>query len=228
MKIVIATIHSWNIQEARKFISKYPQAEVLLITDRGHLVHDKIRKFNPDYIFFPHWSWFIPENIYRNYECIVFHMTDLPYGRGGSPLQNLIVRGIYKTKISAIRVVKNIDAGPVYLKEVFCLEGSASDIFVRCSKIIFTKMIPQIILRTPMPCRQSGKVVKFKRRTAKQSNIASLNSLKKVYDYIRMLDAEGYPHAYLKFGALKVEFTDAKMSGSLLTAKAKIEVKNEK
>ena len=40
-------------------------------------------------------------------------MTDLPYGRGGSPLQNLIVRGHKETKISAIKVVKELDAGPV-------------------------------------------------------------------------------------------------------------------
>jgi len=28
-------------------------------------------------------------------------MTDLPFGRGGSPFQNLIARGIYDTKIIA-------------------------------------------------------------------------------------------------------------------------------
>lgn len=44
-------------------------------------------------------------------------MTDLPYGRGGSPLQNLIVRNHYKTKISEIRVKKEIDSGPIYLKK---------------------------------------------------------------------------------------------------------------
>ena len=43
-------------------------------------------------------------------------MTDLPYGRGGSPLQNLIARGFLETKISAILVEKQLDAGPVYLK----------------------------------------------------------------------------------------------------------------
>ncbi len=26
------------------------------------------------------------------FECVCFHMTDVPYGRGGSPLQNLIIR----------------------------------------------------------------------------------------------------------------------------------------
>ena len=44
-------------------------------------------------------------------------MTDLPYGRGGSPLQNLIVRGHKHTMISAIKCVKELDAGPIYLKK---------------------------------------------------------------------------------------------------------------
>ena len=32
------------------------------------------------------------QEIHENYKCIIFHMTDLPFGRGGSPLQNLISR----------------------------------------------------------------------------------------------------------------------------------------
>jgi len=43
-------------------------------------------------------------------------MTDLPFGRGGSPLQNLIERGIKKTKISAIKVDGGIDTGDIFFK----------------------------------------------------------------------------------------------------------------
>ena len=46
----------------------------------------------PEYIFFPHWSEIVPEDTIKKYDCVCFHMTDLPYGRGGGPLQNLIVR----------------------------------------------------------------------------------------------------------------------------------------
>lgn len=66
-------------------------------------------------LFFPHWSYKIPAPIYEAFECIIFHMTDLPYGRGGSPLQNLIVRGHQDTVITALRCVEAFDAGPVYL-----------------------------------------------------------------------------------------------------------------
>lgn len=55
-------------------------------------------------------------------------MTDLPYGRGGSPLQNLIKRNIENTKISAIKVVKDLDAGDIYLKRDLNLNGTADEI----------------------------------------------------------------------------------------------------
>jgi hypothetical protein len=56
-------------------------------------------------------------------------MSDVPYGRGGSPLQNLIVRGHRETKISELRMVADMDAGPVYRKEYLSLDGSARAIF---------------------------------------------------------------------------------------------------
>ena len=141
-RYVIATIKSWNIKAAKRFDSRNSDVKVLLITDRKDLTYQKVKAFKPRYIFFPHWSWIIPLDIFENLECVVFHMTDLPFGRGGSPLQNLIERGIYQTKISAIRVAEELDAGPVYLKRDLSLEGSAEEIFKRACGIIFEDMIP--------------------------------------------------------------------------------------
>ena len=62
-------------------------------------------------------------------------MTDLPYGRGGSPLQNLIIiRGLKTTKITAFKCVAEIDVGPVYLKKTLSLEGNAQDIYFKINK----------------------------------------------------------------------------------------------
>ena len=89
MKIIIATIKSWNIERAREMQRRLKEAhEVRIFTGKDELTYDNVCDFNPDYIFFPHWSYYIPEEITNQWECVVFHMTDLPYGRGGSPLQN--------------------------------------------------------------------------------------------------------------------------------------------
>ena len=122
-KYIIATIKSWNIKNAKRLKKKTGRGEFVIISDKDRLTHDNVRKIDPIYIFFPHWSWMIPKEIYDNYECVVFHMTDLPFGRGGSPLQNLLGRGISDTKVTALKAVKATDAGPVYLKRILSLKA---------------------------------------------------------------------------------------------------------
>ena len=216
---VVATIKKWNIDNYKKYCKKNT---FHLIKERKNLTINKLRKLNPKYIFFPHWSWIIPDEIWKNYNCVVFHMTDLPYGRGGTPLQNLIMRGHKKTKISAIQVNKGIDTGKIYIKESLDLNGSADEIYKKASEIIFKKMIPYIIKNNPTPFKQKGKIVNFKRRTPKQSKILNNMNLNKVFDLIRMLDAENYPRAFLETKKIKFDFSQAKKKNNKIIAKAEI------
>ena len=228
MKIIIATIKSWNIEQAKKLREQQKGIhEIRIFTEKDELTYDSVRDFNPDYILFPHWSYYIPQEITDVWECVVFHMTDLPYGRGGSPLQNLIVRGHKDTKISALRVTAQLDGGPIYMKRSLSLEGSAQEIFVRCSEVIFHEMIPCFLNGKPEAVPQSGEPVIFKRRKPEDSEITADMELNNIYDYIRMLDAEGYPRAYIDYGGYRLSFEDAKLddSGELLEAKVQFKKK---
>ena len=219
MKIVIATHKSWNIENARKMQKKYQhEHEIIIITDRAELNSVMLMGFNPDCIFFPHWSYMIPAEIYEGYTCVVFHMTDLPFGRGGSPLQNLVVRGFRETMISAIKVVKEVDAGPIYFKRKLSLEGSAQEIFERASSLIFEEMIPRLLDENLIPEEQQGEPVFFKRRTPEQSELNEMLELEQIYDYIRMLDAEGYPNAYIRMGKYKLLFQNASLENNTVRA----------
>ena len=142
-------------------------------------------------------------------------------------MQNLISRGIYKTKISAIRCVKELDAGDVYMKQELDLLGGAEEIFVRASRIIFEEMIPWIIENKSVPKPQQGEPVEFKRRKPHEGNISSLKTLDEVFDYIRMLDAEGYPPAFLETENLRLEFSRPKRSLDSVFADVKISKKAE-
>lgn len=218
MKIIIAN--------SNPIYSKFSNAhsaemEVFLITSKEELNIDNVKTINPDYIFFPHWSFYIPNDIYENYKCVVFHMTDLPYGRGGSPLQNLILRGHKSTKLSAIEVVKKIDAGDVYLKEDLSLDGTAREIFLRCEDIILG-MIKQICTKSLKPVKQEGEVVSFERRKPEQSNIRDIENINILHDYIRMLDADGYPKAYLETESFRIEFSNSKFNKDEITANVRI------
>lgn len=213
MKIIIATVKSWNIERAQALQKQYEGVhDIVIYTQKDEFTIENVRCVNPDYILLPHWSYFIPSEITDNWECVVFHMTDLPYGRGGSPLQNLIVRGHKETKISAIQVTEKLDGGPVYIKRPLSLEGSAQEIFVRCADIIFQEMIPVLLTEKVVPKPQEGEPVIFKRRKPEDGEITSDMELDKIYDYIRMLDAEGYPRAYIDFGDYRLEFAKAELS----------------
>ena len=224
--IVVLSEQIWNKDIVSNLSKTKKNINWILIDKKEQFKLDYLKSIRPDVIFIPHWSYIIPKDIYEKFECIVFHMTDLPFGRGGSPLQNLISRGIYSTKISALKVEKGIDTGDIFLKENLELKGSATEIFRRADYII-QKMIISILENKNKPVPQKGKVTIFKRRTPKQSDIINLETLQKVYDQIRMLDADGYPKAYLENKFLKFEFNDANFKNkNEVIATVKIKLKN--
>ena len=222
--IIIATPHRRNDGIQDKIKKLLPHINVIRIDDPKELNIKKIEKLEPDWIFFPHWSWLIPSNIFSNYKCVIFHMTDLPYGRGGSPLQNTILEGLDKTKICAIECEEGLDTGPVYARANLSLEGTAEEILMRANSSI-TNLIIHIIKDNPKPVPQVGKITLFKRRTPDQSNINNLNTIDEIYNYIRMLDAHDYPHAFLETKSHKYEFTGVKKASDGLIANVKIKIK---
>lgn len=178
------------------------------IATPDELTTAQLSALKPRYIFFLHWSWKVPAEIIRDFECVCFHMTDVPYGRGGSPLQNLIMRGHRETKLTALRMTEAFDAGPVYAKAPLSLEGTAEEILMRATALS-GEMIKTLIHDQPTPTPQSGEPTVFKRRKAEESEIPARDSLIQLHDFIRMLDGEGYPPAFLSHQGYRYEFSRA-------------------
>ncbi len=223
-RFILLSEKKWNI-DMYNFLKDNTNYNWIIVNKRSKFTLEYLEKVKPEFVFIPHWSYIIEKEIFEKYPCIVFHMTDLPFGRGGSPLQNLIVRGFKKTKISAIRVTNTIDSGDIYLKRNLMLNGSAREIFERTNKII-SEMIIKIIENNIIPRPQKGNPIYFKRRKPEQSNIKDLENVEKIYDYIRMLDAEGYPKAYLETKYFKFEFSSASLkSDKTINADVKISKK---
>lgn len=206
MKNIILSEKPYHSKLVQQIEREMPDLEWVWIQKRSDFIIDTLNSIQPEYIFIPHWSHIISNEIFENYVCIIFHMTDLPYGRGGSPLQNLISRGHTSTKITALKAVEELDAGPVYMKEDLPLHGNATEIFLRAANII-KDMILAISKNNPEPQEQSGEAVIFKRRTPDMSAIKNIESLEDLYNHIRMLDADGYPKAFLETDHFRLEFS---------------------
>ncbi len=219
--IVIATPHSRNDRLEDQLRGRLPGFRIVRIRGRDELSATALEALAPQFVFFPHWPWLVPEHIHESFTCVIFHMTDLPYGRGGSPLQNLIVRGHQQTVVSALRCEAEVDAGPIYLKRPLSLLGTAEEILQRASDII-ESMIVEIAECQPVPQPQQGQVVSFKRRRPQDGDLAGLTELQQVFDFIRMLDADGYPAAFLTTEHLRVEFCDARFEPESVEARVRI------
>ncbi len=221
MKFIIITKKKWNLDNYQKLNKN------ILLLNKINL--QKIKKINPKIIFFIHWSKFISKSLYENYLCIQFHSSNLPLGRGGSPIQNQILNNIKKTKISAFKVLKELDSGPICLQNTLSLKGTALDILKRM-ELQSLKMIKRIIKTKKLKFKkQNGIPSFFKRRKPSESkiDIHKVKSIAKLYDFLRMLDAPEYPNAYIKFSKFKFSFNDIKMMKNKINARVEI-IKNEK
>ena len=148
--------------------------------------------------------------------CIQFHASNLPKFKGGSPIQNQIIRGIKKTKITAFKVSNIIDSGDICKKKNLDLNGTAMQIYKKMEKISIN-MIRELVRRKKIKFnKQTGKSSFFKRRKASESNLLSLKimNIKNMYNFIRMLDAHDYPKAYLDIKKYKILFKNVKRTRS--------------
>lgn len=224
-RTAIATLRNWNQRFFQEFIEK-EFSEWILIDNKGDLNKDFLLKNDISRIYFPHWSYIIKKDIYESFECIMFHMTDLPFGRGGSPLQNLVSRGYEQTKVSAFRCAAGVDTGDIYLKKDMSLLGNAEEIFCRFCEIA-SSMILEIENKKLKPEPQFGDITMFDRRKPDQSNLEACKSLKEIFNYIRMLDADGYPKAFFEIDGVKLEFSRASFRGDNIISDVKITLSKE-
>ena len=220
MRYIIASVKPWHKKLFSRIFSK--NKKFTLIEKRHQLNYQKLKKINPQYIFFPHWSFKVNNKILSKFNCIGFHETDLPYGRGGSPIQNLIIRDKKSTSITAFRMTDKLDSGPYLLKKKLILNGSAQVIYEKSAIIVFD-MIRDIIKNNYKYKNQRGKPTIFKR--LKDNKLLTKNtSLRFLYNKIRMLDAETYPKAFIKIKNIKFEFYNVKIIKNSL--KCRVTIKN--
>ena len=219
MNYLFCGYRNYSIQVFNKLQIRYKNFH--LITKKESLTFSKIKKINPKYIFFPDWSWIVPEKIIKNFDCICFHESNLPKFRGGSPLQNQIISGIKKTKTTAFLMNSKIDGGDIILQKDLSLMGNITDIFNRMEKNDF-EMICKIIQGKFKKRKQKGVPSFYKRRTPDQSELKNLNiTNEKLYNFIRML-SDPYPNAFLQIGKKKIIFKSAEYDGKKISFRGEI------
>jgi methionyl-tRNA formyltransferase len=224
MEIGIVAKHDLYFPPIKKALESLPVSHSTVFAKNLEELINLERVF--DYVFFPHYSRLVPENFHTQNLCVGFHVGNLPEDRGGSPIQNKILRGEYKTFLNAFQINTAIDGGPVYDQRAIDLEfGNVTQILESLAEII-SEMIIKIICSENIPKEQPTSPIRFHRLNRQDSEIDLSNlTLKQIYDRIRMVDGLDYPRAKLGGVSKVLSLTNAKLNGDVLTFDC--EVKND-
>ena len=79
---ILVSNKKWHIDLFKKLKQFYNKQNWILIDSKRDFNYQNLSNIKPKRIFIPHWSYYITDEIYQNFNCIIFHMTYLPYGRG--------------------------------------------------------------------------------------------------------------------------------------------------
>ena len=173
----------------------------LIFRSRAQYNEDALRDFKPDLVLFYGWSWIVPEQLLEDFRCLMLHPSPLPKYRGGSPIQNQIIAGEIKSKVSIFIMNNEIDAGDIVAQESLSLEGTITEIFNRIEALgtqLTTDILQKSFNTTP---QNHNEATYCKRRKPADSEITldelSGKSADYLYNKIRML-ADPYPNAFFR------------------------------
>lgn len=177
------------------------------IQKRGHLVsfinnYKDIKK--GDIACFLGCEKIIPlEYLSLNRNNLVVHESDLPKGKGWSPLTWMILEGKNRIPITLFEAAKNVDSGDIYLQDYIELDGTEllSEI-----KHLQGKKTNELILKfidnySKMPGKpQEGEESFYRKRTPKDSELDINKTIDEQFNLLRVVDNEKYPAFFYKNG----------------------------
>lgn len=204
MNVVFCGYRSWA-QEVVDSVAGHPGINVLdIIKNRQEWEEKSELLGEADTFLFLGWSWLIPDDFVRAHRCLGIHPSDLPWYRGGSPIQHQIIDGITHTKITLMSLAAGgIDTGDIWGKEDVDFTGDSMDEIFRHIAESSIKLLNRFFDHypdiKPVPQRKDEGSC-LKRRKPSDSGIRLQQvtdmKLKELYDFIRAL-TDPYPNAYL-------------------------------
>jgi methionyl-tRNA formyltransferase len=183
---------SWVEPLVKAFLKKDLPVQSSLINDHKSLKDD------PERILF---ILSYPEIISQNdldlsALNIVAHASDLPKGRGMSPLTWQVLEGENRIPLTLFRCVKGLDEGDIVSQGFLELDGSELITEMREKMMSrFFEMIHSLLEKYPEIKfrQQSGEASYYSKRTARDSELDLKKSLEENFNLLRVVDNENYP-----------------------------------
>jgi methionyl-tRNA formyltransferase len=151
-----------------------------------------------------------------NQHNLVVHESELPQGKGWSPLTWQILEGKNEIPICLFEAQEGVDSGYIYLKDKLIFQGTELVEELRQTQAkVSIKMCLEFVLNYPHIVSQGqpqkGESTFYSRRTPKDSKLNPDKTLKEQFNLLRVVDNQHYPAFFELYGnvyALKIERRD--------------------
>jgi methionyl-tRNA formyltransferase len=185
----------------------YKEAFIEVIINEGHKVSvysSEKDMSNGDLAIFISCTKIISkEGLLKNTSNIVCHPSDLPKGKGFSPIAWAILDGSNEITFTLFEANEDVDDGDIYYKETVLLKGDElNDDLRKIQASITFKLIYKYISRFPenKSYSQKGSETFYSKRTPQDSELDINKTIDDQFNLLRIVDNERYPAFFIKNG----------------------------
>jgi len=191
---IVSDKKSWINDYISEFINT-----LVLEGNQVNWIHDINGFSSGDFAFFLGCEKLVSENILeKNKHNIVVHESDLPKGRGWSPLTWQVLEGKNQIPITLFEAEGEVDAGPIYLQKMIYLDGTelVEDLRQKQAQktielcLEFIHYYPNILKNQK---KQIGISTYYRRRTPSDSKLDPDKTIKDQFNLLRVSDNNRYP-----------------------------------
>ncbi len=176
-------------------------------------IYEKARSdISGDVAFFLSYFHIVDQDLLNKHKNnIVLHASDLPKGRGWSPLTWQIIEGKNNIKLTLFEAENSVDSGDIYMQKEMVFVGhelieELRDVLAKttCEMCCdFIEKYPAILNGAK---RQGQDASFYARRNAKDSELSVDKTIGEQFNLLRVVDNEQYP-AWFELNGVKYKIT---------------------
>ena len=171
-----------GLKQTKNPVKRFAEKAGLTLLDfeslEGENVFETIKNLSPDLLISIAYGGLIPQKILDipRYESINIHPSLLPLWRGASPIQSAILNGDTKTGISLMRMIPELDAGPIFAVTETPIDPgentlTLSNRLANMSAILITDKIEDIVNKNIFPNEQQHQKATYAPKLTKKDAI---------------------------------------------------------
>ncbi len=190
------------ISDSESWLNDYlPSLIITWLYQYHHIlwVHDSKDALSGDFCFLLGCGQLVSSELIALFKhTLVVHESNLPSGKGWSPLTWQVLEGKNKISVTLLEVVKKVGSGDIYLQKSIRFKGNELIDELRQKQAEATKDLCQRFVDNfpgvvRLSRRQKGKETFYPRRVPQDSQMDLDMSIRKQFNLLRTVDNQKYP-----------------------------------